>query len=70
MINLLLVEDDIVDQKAFLRAMRTGQTRYDYSIAGSVREARSLMQSVRYDVILADYQLGDGTALDIMETLG
>jgi two-component system, NtrC family, response regulator HydG len=64
-IKTLLIEDDLVDQKAFVRFVREQQLPYDYVLAGSVKEAREILNLHRFDIILIDYELGDGTAFEI-----
>jgi PAS domain S-box-containing protein len=65
--RVLLVEDDIIDQLAFKRAVREQNMPYEYEIAGSVAEARDLLGRNRYDAVIIDYALGDGTAFDVVE---
>ena len=66
-IRLLLIEDDKVDQMAFKRLVEGESLPYDYVIAGSVAKAQDLMQSDQFDVVIADYTLGDGTAFDLFD---
>lgn len=68
-IKVLLVEDDKVDQMAFKRFVGGETLSYDYSIAGSVSEAKKILASREFDVIIVDYRLGDGTALDIFDLI-
>ena len=42
---------------------------YDYTIAGSASEARSILTSEQFDVVIADYELGDGTAFDVLNSV-
>jgi diguanylate cyclase (GGDEF)-like protein/PAS domain S-box-containing protein len=65
-IKLLLVEDDRVDQMAFERAVDSGDLPYDYVIAGSVASAREKLMTGRFDMIILDLLLGDGTAFDLI----
>jgi len=65
--SLLLVEDDKLDQKAFQRYLKTEGLAYDCAVAGSVAEARDLLNERSYDVVISDYSLGDGSALDVLE---
>jgi len=64
--KLLLIEDDKLDQMAFKRYVETEKLLYDYQIANSISEARSTLDSEKFDIIVSDYSLGDGTALDIL----
>ena len=65
--RVLLVEDDVVDQLAFKRAVRELGSPCDYEVAGSVTEARELLGRNVYDAVVTDYALGDGTAFDVIE---
>jgi PAS domain S-box-containing protein len=65
--RVLLVEDDVVDQLAFKRAVRELGSPCDYEVAGSVAEARDLLGRNQYDAVVTDYALGDGTAFDVVE---
>jgi len=64
--KVLLVEDNELDQMAFQRFVENEKLQYDYTIAGSVSEAHSILGSDQFDIIVSDYSLGDGTALDIL----
>lgn len=64
-IKLLLIEDDIVDQMAFKRMVKTKKLPYDYLIASSVTDAKDKLSKNIFDVVITDYNLGDGTAFDI-----
>ena len=64
-IALLLVEDDEIDRFAFERFLKREGLAYDCSIVGSVREADDILGNGDFDVVVSDYNLGDGTALDI-----
>lgn len=65
--KILLVEDNRLDQMAFARFVHTAGLPYEYTIAESVSQALKTLQSDRFDVIISDYSLGDGTALDILD---
>jgi len=67
--KVLLIEDDRLDQMAFQRFVEEEKLLYDYTIAGSVSEARSILGSEQFDIIVSDYSLGDGTALDILNSV-
>lgn len=68
--TILLIEDNKLDQMAFARFVETAGLAYEYTIAGSVRQALKILESSRFDVIISDYSLGDGTALDILDFAG
>jgi len=67
--KVLLIEDNKLDQMAFKRMVEHNKLSYDYTVAGSVSEARNILGSERFDVIVSDYALGDGTALDILDSV-
>jgi len=65
--KVLLVEDDKLDQMAFIRAVEEEELPYDCTIAGSSSEARNILASERFDIVITDYALGDGTGFDVLE---
>jgi PAS domain S-box-containing protein len=67
--KILLIEDDDLDQEAFERLVKDEGLPYDYTIAGSVSEAKSVLVSEQFDIVISDYALGDGTAFDILDAV-
>lgn len=67
LISVLLIEDDLVDEMATLRTVTREALPYRVQVARSVAEARSVLAAQAFDVILADYQLADGTSFDLMD---
>ena len=65
-IKILLVDDDQVDQMAFERFVKEEKLSYDYTIAGTVSEAKAVLSAEQFDVAIFDYMLGDGTAFELM----
>ncbi|RCV63873.1 hypothetical protein C5S53_11645 [Methanophagales archaeon] len=65
--KVLIIEDDKVDQMAFQRFFKENKIPYEYTIASSVVEAKIILASNKFDVIISDYLLGDGTAFDIFD---
>ncbi len=63
--KVLLIEDDKLDQMAFERLIKEQELVYDYKIAGSFAQARNILASERFDIVITDYSLGDGTAFDV-----
>jgi len=61
-----MVEDDKLDQQAFERLVENDKLPYDYKIAGSVSQARGIITSDQFDIIISDYDLGDGTAFELL----
>jgi len=66
-LKILLVEDDEVDRMAFERFVQREDLGYDYVVADSVAKAREILSFQEFDVILLDYNLGDGTAFDVID---
>jgi DNA-binding NarL/FixJ family response regulator len=66
-IHLLLVEDDRVDQMAFGRFVKAKGLNYACTMVGSKAEARKVVAQKTFDIIIADYILGDGTVFDLFE---
>ncbi|MHC4495707.1 MAG: response regulator [Planctomycetota bacterium] len=66
--KVLLVEDNKLDQMAFTRFVETKKLPYDCTVAGSVSQALGMLDCEQFDVIVSDYSLGDGTALDVLNS--
>ncbi len=64
--KILLVEDDELDRMAFKRMVEREKLFYDCTVAGSLFEAKQILGGKEFDVIISDYSLGDGTALDVL----
>jgi len=67
--KVLLVEDDKLDQMAFKRSVEEQELPYEYTIAGSASEAKSVLGSEKFDIIISDYSLGDGTVFDFFDVV-
>ncbi|PXF61216.1 MAG: hypothetical protein C4B59_05580 [Candidatus Methanogaster sp.] len=65
--NIILVEDDRVDRMAFDRSVKENGSLHDYTVASSVAEAKTILNSTGFDAVIADYLLGDGTVFDIFK---
>ena len=64
--KILLIEDEKIYRMAFKRLVDDEKLPYDYIEATSVAEAQSVLDSQKFDIIIADYSLGDGTAFDVL----
>ena len=67
--RILLIEDDKLDQMAFERLVKKQQLPYDYKIAGSLAQAKSILASDKFDIVIVDCFLGDGTAYDVLDLI-
>jgi PAS domain S-box-containing protein len=65
--KILLIEDDELDRMAFKRLIVDEELLYDCTMAGSVSEAQSILGSEKFDIVIVDYLLGDGTAFDVLD---
>lgn len=66
--RVLLVENNKLDQMAFTRFIETEKLPYDCTVADSVSQALSMLGCEQFDVIVSDYSLGDGTAIDVLNS--
>ncbi len=66
-IRLLYIEDDTVDQKSFVKYIRTNKLSYELFLASSLAEGSQKTKENKFDLIVADYNLPDGTGLDIVK---
>ena len=64
-----MIEDDLVDQMAFKRSVKEYFLNYDVTIADSVEAANDIISSEEFDIIVSDYNLGDGTAFEVLENV-
>jgi len=67
--KVLLIEDNKLDRMAFERFVYNEKLQYDYTVAQSTSEAKEILKSEQFDIIVSDYSLGDGTALDILNAV-
>jgi len=67
--RVLLIEDDKLDQMIFERLVIEQGLAYDYKIAGSFAQAKDILSYSKFDIIIVDYFLGDGTAFDILDLI-
>jgi signal transduction histidine kinase/FixJ family two-component response regulator len=67
--RVLLVEDDQVDQMAFKRLVKSENLAYDYTIAGTVAEAKKILETAKFDLVITDYHLDDGDAFDLFNSI-
>jgi len=64
-IHVLIIEDDAIDQMAYERFFKKEDVPYNYTFADSVKSAKSELSENSFDIIISDYMLGDGTAIDL-----
>jgi DNA-binding NtrC family response regulator len=65
--KILLIEDNELDQTEFKRLVKNNALPYDCTISSSMSEARRVLGTDQFDIIITDHSLGDGTALEVLD---
>lgn len=70
-VHILFIEDNRIDQKAFERWIIEANLGYSYTIVNNLQEAihvlaNDLLPKGEWQIIISDYMLPDGIALDIL----
>ncbi len=65
--RLLLVEDDKLDQIAFKRLVEQEALPYDCRTAECVSCAKDILATEKFDIVITDYNLPDGTGLEVLD---
>lgn len=65
-IRILYVDDDHLDQKAFVRYGEENKLPYQITLVSTVAQASEKIKEQDFDVLVVDYQLADATGLDIL----
>jgi PAS domain S-box-containing protein len=66
-IRLLLLENNPPDAELCIYELQRSELNFRYEIAQDLVEFRSKFDRGSYDLILSDYNLGDGTGIDALE---
>lgn len=66
----LLVDDHPLFREGFMAAVQQKLSNIRFTVAGTVAQARSTVQALRPDLILADWRLPDGNGLDLLAEMG
>jgi PAS domain S-box-containing protein len=69
-IRILQVEDDRVEQLILKNYIEKNGLPFDYKAASSIRDARQVLAAEKFDVIISDHNLGDGTSSDVIAAAG
>ncbi|MFA6543470.1 MAG: PAS domain S-box protein [Limisphaerales bacterium] len=69
-ISILLITDDLVDEKAILALPEKGSLPCEFEVIRTVAAARSRIPSGTHDLIIAGLKLADGTAFDFLDLIG
>lgn len=65
-LSVLVVEDNKLDQLSFARFTREVPLFFNYAVARSLKEARNALAKQKYDIIVSDYMLPDGTGIELI----
>ena len=68
-VSVLLVDDDEPWAQATARLVEANEPAFDVIVATSLEEGRSQFESVDPECLICDYQLGDGTGLELLDTV-
>ncbi len=63
--KVLYIEDDIIDQMAVRRIAE--KCSCELFFVNSIKEANDILQAEKFDLIITDFNLGDGTAEDVLK---
>jgi PAS domain S-box-containing protein len=66
--RILLIEDNELDQMAFKRFVANNAIAYDCTVASSVADAKRILGTEQFDIVISDHSLGDGTAIDVLKS--
>ncbi|GAB4540222.1 MAG: hypothetical protein Fur0020_09260 [Thermodesulfovibrionia bacterium] len=69
-IEILAIEDDRVDQMALKRFLKENKLPYNCTFVSTISEAKEVLRTRKFDIILSDFSIGNGTAFDIHSFLG
>ena len=67
--KILYIEDDYIDRMAFERSTKKSMCNFDYKLASSLNEGISMARETKFDCIVSDFNLGDGNAMELIETI-
>ncbi len=67
--QILIVEDDKLAALVLLKHLKESDTNAQTTIAGSIKEARNLINEQQYDLIFLDIHLKDGKGPEIINEL-
>ena len=66
-VSVLLVDDDEQWAQVTARLLAVNEPALDVTVAASLDEGRALFETVDPECIVCDYQLGDGTGLELLD---
>ena len=67
--KILIIEDDLIDQMTLTRMFEQGLQDHKYTIVESIERAKEELQKQKYDLVISDHNLQDGTTFDLLHEL-
>lgn len=67
-VTVLVVDDD--EDNALVLEAALEQSGFDVTVARSLHDARATLERIPIDVLVTDYSLGDGDAIELLSSLG
>jgi len=67
MAHVLIIEDDVAFSQLLERFL--GKHGFSITIAHNIKTGKELLQQHRYELVLLDYRLPDGTGMDILTAI-
>ena len=68
-VSVLLIDDDETWTRVTSRLLEENEDALEVDTAHSLREGRRLFNSTDPDCVVCDYRLGDGTGMELLETV-
>lgn len=68
-VDILLVDDDEQWARVTARLLESAEEAFDVDLAHNLSAGRERFDAIDPDCIICDYQLGDGTGLDLLESV-
>jgi signal transduction histidine kinase len=69
-IKLLIIEDALTDQLGIVEVIKQADLHCDCEKVSSIKEGLLYIQNTRFDLVISDYHLHDGVALELLTALG
>ncbi len=65
--EILYAEDDLGSQRLMVEYVKANKLNYSISTASCYEESLKMLDTKKYDLIIADYYLGDGIGIDLIK---
>ncbi|MGH9827378.1 MAG: response regulator, partial [Blastocatellia bacterium] len=68
-LRLLVIEDERTDYDLYLRQLTKAELRFESDLVQTREEFLASLRKKEYDIVLADYRLGDWTGMDALQLM-